>query len=287
LKFELHLTVTTPTTAIALLSSQCQLSINALKQAVVKGALWLEKGHYTKRFRRLKKSLQVGDILHFYYDENILNQQVNAAKLIADEGCYSLWYKPYGMLSQGSKWSDHCTINRWVETHLEPLRPAFIVHRLDRAASGLIVIAHSKIAAKALCQLFEQHNLNKIYHIICHGDHRLRPQPDVITVPIDGKKANSTFTCLQYYPQQNMSLIEVNIGSGRKHQIRKHAASIGYPVVGDRLHGDKNQVHSTQINLQLCAVSLSFYCPLTNTKRQYQVDNTLMPSIEKIENLAE
>ncbi len=51
---------------------------------------------------------------------------------------------PYGMLSQGSKWSDHCTIARFAQQHLTPERPVFIVHRLDRAATGLILIAHSK-----------------------------------------------------------------------------------------------------------------------------------------------
>ncbi len=284
MKFELHLKVTTTTTAIQLLSDHCQLSITQLKQAIIKGALWLETAKYTKRFRRIKKLLTAGDALHFYYDEQVLNQQPEPAQLIADEGNYSLWYKPYGMLSQGSKWSDHCTIARWVEKNLTPARSSFIVHRLDRAASGIILIAHSKKAAKAFSQLFEQHRLQKIYYIVSHGDHRLRPQPDVITALIDGKTANSTFTCLQYCPQQKLSLIEVNIGSGRKHQIRKHAALIGYPVVGDRLHGDKNKPHHEQVNLQLCAVSLSFICPLTQKKRSYQLDNTLIPSLEKLTN---
>ena len=286
MKFELHLKVTAPITAIQLLRNHCQLSIGALKKAIAKGALWLEKGQYTKRFRRIKKNLNVGETLHFYYDEKILNQQVNNAELIADEGDYSVWYKPYGMLSQGSKWSDHCTISRWVENNLTPIRPAFIVHRLDRAASGIMIIAHTKKAVKALGQLFEQHLLTKIYHIICYGDHRLRPQPDVITATIDNKQANSTFTCLQYCKQQNLSLIEVNIGSGRKHQIRKHAALIGYPVVGDRLHGNKNKHYNEHLNLQLCAVSLTFICPLTHEKRTYQLDKKLAPSLDKLASIS-
>ncbi len=282
MKFELHLKVTTPTTAIQLLSSHCNLTTAELKRAITKGALWLEKGQYTKRFRRLKKTLFANDILHFYYDEKILSQQVTAAQLIADEGDYSLWYKPYGMLSQGSKWSDHCTIYRWVESQLTPARPTFVVHRLDRAASGIMLIAHSKKAAKQLSQLFEHHQLEKYYYIICHGNHFKRPQPDKITLPIMGKSANSIFRCLAYHNEQNMSLIEVNIGSGRKHQIRKHAAAIGYPVVGDRLHGDKKRQYPDNINLQLCAVSLAFTCPLTGKKRAYQLDKSLMPNLNKL-----
>ncbi len=301
LKFELHLNVEQATTAIVLLSQHCDLSINQLKNAINKGALWHTKAgkntaivtnnntseqavkksfnKYTKRLRRAKAPLVIGDTLHFYYDENVLIQQPEPAQLIADLHAYSIWYKPYGMLCQGSKWSDHCTINRWVETHIEPQRPAFIVHRLDRAASGLIIIAHSKNAAKAFSQLFEQHQLTKTYQIICHGDHRAHPQPEKITFLIDNKAANSRFNLLEYNNEHNLSLIKVNIGSGRKHQIRKHAAAINLPVVGDRLHGDKKQHYPEQLNLQLCAVSLAFICPMTKIKQTFELPQHLKPCL--------
>jgi tRNA pseudouridine32 synthase/23S rRNA pseudouridine746 synthase len=307
LKFELHLNVEQETTAIALLNQHCDLSINQLKNAINKGALWHTKtkkntpivthnniveeavkksfNKYTKRLRRAKALLAIGDALHFYYDENILILQPEPAQLIADLHAYSIWYKPYGMLCQGSKWSDHYTINRWVETHIEPQRPAFIVHRLDRAASGLIIIAHSKKAAKAFSQLFEQHQLTKTYQIISHGDHRAHPQPEKITFPIDNKVANSSFYLLEYNNEYNLSLIKVNIGSGRKHQIRKHAAAINLPVVGDRLHGDKKQHYPDQLNLQLCAVSLAFTCPITKKKQIVELPQRLKLSLINTINL--
>jgi 23S rRNA-/tRNA-specific pseudouridylate synthase len=302
LKFELHLSVEQSDTAITLLSKHCDLSINQLKQAITKGALWLSKApkpnqkpkeqqseskapidnKYTKRFRRLKNELKVGETLHFYYDEAILTQQTPSAKLVSDQQAYSIWYKPYGMLCQGSKWSDHCTISRWVETQLAPQRPAFIVHRLDRAASGLIIIAHSKKMAQAFSRLFELHQLTKCYQIICHGDHRSHPQPENIALAIDNKSANSSFKLVEYNQEKNLSLLEVNIGSGRKHQIRKHAAAIKLPVVGDRLHGDKNKNYNDNLNLQLCAVSLSFICPLTQKQQSFQLEQSLRPTISRV-----
>lgn len=304
LKFELHLSVEQPTTAIALLSNHCDLSIAQLKQAINKGALWHTKAlanqlpqtelqtvlhtktqhnaKYTKRLRRVKTLLKINDTLHFYYDPTILAQQTTAAILVADQQDYSIWYKPYGMLCQGSKWSDHCTINRYVETNLQPQRSAFIVHRLDRAASGLIIIAHNKKTAQQFSQLFEQHQLTKIYQIICHGDHSSHPQPEKITKPVDDKTANSAFTLLEYNKEYDLSLIKVNIGSGRKHQIRKHAAAIDLPVVGDRLHGDKTQYYADDLNLQLCAVSLEFICPITNTLQKFELVPSLKPSILKV-----
>lgn len=264
-------------TALIVLFNSLEKSDNSLskaliKQAVNKGALWLTRGKHTQRLRRIKKTLQQGDELHFYYNEMVLASEVKDALLISDEGEYSVWYKPSGMLSQGSKWSDHCTISRFAQQHLKPERPAFIVHRLDKAATGLILIAHSKKAVRALTAMFEkrtslENSLEKYYQIIVHGNHSHNQQPEIISTEVDGKSARSTFTCLAYDEDKDQSLIKVKIDSGRKHQIRIHAASIGLPVVGDRLHGiaDENEVK----NLQLCATSLRF--------------NYLLPANENVE----
>jgi tRNA pseudouridine32 synthase/23S rRNA pseudouridine746 synthase len=261
-------------TPLSLLFSSLENTENALtkaqlKQAISKGALWLTRGKHTHRLRRVKKVLQQGDELHFYYNKVILDSETEDATLICDEGDYSVWYKPSGMLSQGSKWSDHCTIARFAQQHLEPERPVFIVHRLDKAATGLILIAHSKKAVRALTAMFEkrtsqENTLEKYYQIIVHGNHSHNIQPEVINTDVDGKNARSTFCFLAYDEIKDQSLIEVKIDTGRKHQIRIHAASIGFPVVGDRLHGiaDENEIQ----NLQLCAISLSFICPLSNNK---------------------
>jgi tRNA pseudouridine32 synthase/23S rRNA pseudouridine746 synthase len=274
-------------TAVVTLFNSLEKTDNALskaqlKDAISKGALWLTRGKHTQRLRRVKKSLQSGDQLHFYYNSTVLTSKVPDATLISDEGDYSVWYKPYGMLSQGSKWSDHCTISRFAQQYLTPERSVFIVHRLDRAATGLILIAHSKVAARALSAMFENRTskdnaLNKHYQIIAHGNHSKNVQPQVINTNVDNKTAHSTFTCLAYDEKTDQSLINVKIDSGRKHQIRLHAASIGLPVVGDRLHGiaDKNETQ----NLQLCAVKLSFICPLSGIRKQFELDESLTPKL--------
>jgi len=279
--FELHITVDdTQTAIIPLLQSQCELSVSELKQAIAKGALWIGRGKHTQRLRRFKKPLKPQEELHFYYNQSVLEQVVTPAQLIADLDTYSVWYKPYGMLSQGSKWSDHTTISRWAQTHLTPERPVFIVHRLDRAATGLILVAHSKAAARGLSAMFEQHALEKHYQIIVHGNHSERAQPESITQEVDGKNAKSTFKCLKYAAKSDISLVDVNIESGRKHQIRLHAAGIGLPVVADRLHGDKEREYSDTLNLQLCAVSLSFTCPMTGEPRSFELEDSLKPQLE-------
>lgn len=283
-KFELHLDITIDNSkVIPLLNEKCSLSNAQLKQAIQQGALWLTRGSSTQRLRRVKKPLKINDTLHFYYDQQVLSQQPNEALLIADCNDYSVWYKPYGMLSQGSKWSDHCTIARWAQTHLPNERAVFIVHRLDRAATGLILIAHSKKAARALSAMFEKHDLEKTYQIIIHGDHRSRPQPETLISEVNGKSACSHFSHLDYSQEHNASLVQVNIETGRKHQIRIHAASIGMPVWGDRLHGHANDSHDEKsIDLQLCAVSLKFVCPLSAEQRSFKLPEHLMPSLNAL-----
>jgi len=290
--FECHIDIfeDNPATIVDSLVEHCklqdkQLSKTEIKQAISKGALWLTRGKHTQRLRRLKKQLLSGDKLHFYHNAQVLAATVPNAKLIADLKDYSVWYKPYGMLSQGSKWSDHCTITRYAQQYFPDERAVFIVHRLDRAATGLILVAHSKKAAKLLSALFEKHHLEKHYNIIVHGDFSAQKSSKIIELPIDGKPAKSTFSLIQYHQESQQSLLQVLIDTGRKHQIRKHAASIGFPVVGDRLHGDKHLdekllQEGRLVDLQLCAVSLSFTCPFSEQVKVFKVADEDKPSFD-------
>lgn len=248
---EYHLQVESEGLAIELLADVCDLSKAQLKQAMQKGAAWYTRNKHTQHLRRAKKIMQPGDELHLYYDEKVLAENVSGAELIADEGDYSVWYKPYGMRSQGSKWGDHTTVHRWAEQHLLPQRNAFLVHRLDRAASGLILIAHSKKMAAILSELFQQRKIDKRYKVIVHG----QPEQAVVRLEteLDGKSAISKFTLLEYDKNSDRSLLEVSIETGRKHQIRRQLSEAGLPVVGDRLYGTMMD----EQDLQLVAVRLA------------------------------
>ena len=257
MKIERHIEITSSeNTAVDLLHEATQLSRQTVKQAMFKGAVWLTRQQYTQRIRRADKRLQVNDQLHLYYDDKVLEQQPDAAMLIADEGDYSIWYKPRGMLSQGSKWGDHCTIYRWVEKHLQPQRPAFIVHRLDRATAGLMIIAHKKTTAVLLAEIFQQRQIEKHYQVIVYGRYT---GPATIDLAIDAKPAVSHVKILDSDPATQQTLLEVQIETGRKHQVRKHLAAMGFPIVGDRLYGIEDK-HSDE-DLALTASYLAFKIP--------------------------
>ena len=196
--FEIHIKVNRPDqTALVLLAENTPLSKQKLKSAMTKGSLWLESSIGIHRLRRAKKILNPGDILHLYYDQAIQHSIPAAAELIADEGEYSVWNKPYGMYSQGSKWGDHCTIYRWAEEHLKPQRPAFLVHRLDRAASGLIILAHSKKMAATFSALFKNRQIQKQYKATVEGNPGQLTLPYTISNNIDEKPAISKIIAIE------------------------------------------------------------------------------------------
>ena len=270
---DFHIDITqTESLAPNLLAEASGLSIGQIKQAMQKGAVWLDDGKSTRRLRRAKKALAVGSILHFYFNPDVLDADITAPILLADEGDYSIWIKPRAVLSQGSKWGDHCTITRWVEVNDEKQRPAFLIHRLDRAATGLMVIGHSKKATQAFANLFAKKEIKKIYQAIVIGQFKDTDVPITCNTDIDGRSAVSHAKLIEYNVSTNRSLVEVEIETGRKHQVRKHLSEAGYPILGDRLYGGGDEV-----DLQLAAISLAFHCPLRGWHKEYELPEDLRP----------
>ena len=235
------------------------------------GLAYLEKS--TNRIRRAKRTLNQGDELHLYYSQDILEADVEPAKLIADEGSFSVWDKPHGMYSQGTKWGDHSAICRWVELNGFQQRQSYLVHRLDRATRGLIIVAHSKNACRQLTKLFEQRQIEKIYRATVHGQFPLFDDEFEICSSIGDKDAVSKVLSADYDEANNQSHLKVKIETGRKHQIRIHLSQLGFPVVGDRLYGRESdrQQHSILQNLQLESYKISFVDPLSGQQKEFCV----------------
>lgn len=265
---EYHIRLETEASAVNVLAEKTGLSKQKIKSAMQKGALWHGSGGDVRRVRRASKLLAAGDELHFYYDESILSQTIPEPELIAQESGYSLWYKPGGVRSQGSKWGDHCTIHRYVEQHSLPQRPVFIVHRLDRAASGLMLLAHSKKLAKVFSQMFAKREIEKWYQVMVRG--RFPKDLVVLDQPIEQKESISHVQVLNYDEQKDLSLLNVQIVTGRKHQIRKHLSTAGFPVLNDRLYG------SEPFEGDLCLVSyrLRFMCPESAQEKDFCLEKS-------------
>ncbi|MCF6344911.1 MAG: RluA family pseudouridine synthase [Thiomicrorhabdus sp.] len=258
------------------------ISKQMLKNYAQRGAIWLSRHSNTRkpeRLRRLKKVLSPNDRLEFYYEPSLLHSEPTPPTLIADYEQYSVWLKPRGMLSQGSKWADHTALYRWVEMHYQPNnqpRQCWIVHRLDRATCGLMLLAHSKKMAAKLSALFEQKQIHKRYQANVWGDFPCTPQ--TFNTPVQDKPAVSHVQLLEKLSPPSFSLtlpsissVQITIETGRKHQIRTHLSHAGYPIVGDRLYGNNayDDESKVKFDLQLTADQLEFICPITQVTRTF------------------
>lgn len=259
--------------ALAQVAEACDLSREEISEAAAKGALWRRKPGKKSKIQRTRHpdtDAVSGDTLILNYDRKVLDQKPQQPLLISDQGNYSIWYKKPGVLSQGSKWSDHCTITATAAAVHG--KKCLLVHRLDRAASGLIVLAHTPNACKALTTMFEQRKVQKIYRATVHGKFN-QPLPYSIDTAIDGKSALTVILENQYIEESEWSVLKVDIKTGRKHQIRSHLASVGFPVVGDRLF-DPDRKHNA--DLKLIACELKFKCPFNGKLLQLQLDDNLL-----------
>lgn len=264
-----HIVEQSGQTALDCLAEIGTLSKQQIKQCMAKGAVWLQKGKHQQRLRRVKKKVSSGEQLHLYFDAHILSQTVPQVSLVLDLKRYSVWNKPAGMLAQGTMWGDHCSLLRVSEQFFTPARQTFLVHRLDREASGLMMISHDKQAAALLSALFQSRNVDKQYHVTVQG--KLAVAEQTIEQPLDGKNASTTLKVRSYDAETDQTQLLVSIDTGRKHQIRRHCAAIGHPVVGDSRYGQADPE-----GLQLRAVSLGFDCPITRQKQRLSlIDNHL------------
>ena len=249
-----------PTTACDFLSQHSGLSKTRIKDAMNKGAVWLSrpKGR-SNRIRKATAALKAGDSLALYYDAGLLSLAPPAPDCLSDQNRYSVWFKPAGLLTQGTRYGDHCSLLRQAELFFKSKRAVFPVHRLDREASGLVLIAHDKVAAGRLSALFRSQQIIKRYRAQVLGDPAAEGHPSTIDQPLEGKAAVTEFTVTGYDPALNISLVDIIIHTGRKHQIRRHFEAIGFPVIGDPLYGSGNK---NKAGLKLAATSLEFQCPI-------------------------
>jgi 23S rRNA pseudouridine1911/1915/1917 synthase len=171
------------------------------------------------------------------------------------------------------------------------LRPG-IVHRLDRYTSGVLLVAKNDAAHQRLAEQFASRQVEKTYLALVHGNvkqERARIEKPITRDPkqrtrmtarlAHGRSAWSEYRVLQRFA--GFTFLEVRIGTGRTHQIRVHLASIGHPVVGDRLYGAPAKIagQPTLTRYFLHAHRIRFQQP--STGKPVSVESPLPPDLEE------
>ena len=262
------------------LSHLTDLSREQIEEALWKGALWLRrKGRPGERLRNGSVRLRRGDRLELHYDESVLARVPPEATLVDDRQGYSVWYKPPGLLTQGTRQGDHCSLMRQVELFFTPPRKVHPIHRLDREVGGLLVAAHNRECAAAFSKLIEQGGLEKEYRAEVRGNPGREGERGRIDHPLNGKRASTRFRVIAYDRELDTARVALTIETGRLHQIRRHLAMEGFPVMGDPRYGRRNK---NREGLRLEACSLRFTCPLEGRKKTYCLPNLYSSSSPEI-----
>ena len=182
--------------------------------------------------------------------------------------------KPSGILSVPGRGIDKldCVSSRVQQQYSD----AMVVHRLDMATSGLMLMARGCQAQRALNDAFAQRNVHKRYLAEVAG---LLPVHDAwqdINLPIaadwprrpmrvidavHGKPSLTRWRCIDNDAQRNTSRLELVPVTGRTHQLRVHLQAIGYPILGDTLYAP-DQIQALSPRLHLHAFALAFAHPI-------------------------
>lgn len=171
--------------------------------------------------------------------------------------------KPAGLLTNGNRFA---TLERALSFNLAPSpavdalpwpRP---VHRLDRATSGLVVCAKTRAAQVWLGRAFQERTVRKRYRAIVSG--KFEGQR-VVDSPIDGRNAQSTVLAIEHVRSLHVdwiTVVDLLPSTGRTHQLRRHCAELGHPILGDRLY-TSDQKLLKRAGLFLSAVELEIPRP--------------------------
>jgi 23S rRNA pseudouridine1911/1915/1917 synthase len=192
-----------------------------------------------------------------YAEEAFVIPDIELPVVYEDDDCVVI-EKPIGLLTHSkgafnpepsvATWLHNCITDKTlveVDEH-QPNRRAGIVHRLDRATSGVMIAAKTSKALTWLQKQFSQRKVHKTYFAIVSG--HLKQPAAVIDMPIErnpkapatfrvgsnGKPAITGYKVLE--ETEHFSLIELNPETGRTHQLRVHLAELGHPIVGDTLY---------------------------------------------------
>lgn len=271
--FSRAIAVEEPGLARDLLARVTGLSKNAVKDCMIKGGVWRRKNRRTTvRLRRATAAVIPGDHLEIHYDPHLLALVPPEPELVFRNERYSVWNKPAGTLAQGTLFADHCAMPRLVQTRLDLKNEPHPVHRLDREALGLMLLARDADAAARLGALFRNGLVEREYMVVVAG----RPSWTEMEsdAPLDGRESKSMFRVLQTDRPSDTALVAARIATGRRHQIRRHLAGLGYPVLGDPRYGRRN---TCAHGLQLLAQSLAFICPFTKAPMSWSLPPLAFP----------
>ena len=268
-----------------LADSSIELSRTRAKKIIDLGGVHING----RRVRSCSTSIRVGDSVEVYIDQLSLDPyRILEQDILFQDKYLIVLNKPALVDTQPTHARFKGTLFEALQWHLkDPFRlhqkPEIgMVQRLDRGTSGVIVFSIHPQAHKEMTRIFLEHEVKKGYLALVHGVPELdqgeiksclarsRKENRVKSVVKGGKEAITRFKVVERLSEY--SLLDVEILTGRSHQIRAHMAEQNCPLVGDQRYGGNSLVAGTEIFRPLLhAENLSFHHPVLNQNLDFTV----------------
>lgn len=238
-----------------------QLSRNMVQKLAINGLVFRENVRKSQENKAISKNAKVheGDVITVIVpDPEPMEAQAQniPIDIVMEDSDIIVVNKPKGMVVHPAAGNPDGTLVNALLHHCGStlsgiggtLRPG-IVHRIDKETSGLLIVAKNDAAHQFLATQLENHTLYREYEALVCGS--IRDDSGVIDAPLgrstkdrkkiaicaDGKRAVTHYTVLARY--EGYTHVRCRLETGRTHQIRVHLASIGHPVAGDEIYGNK------------------------------------------------
>lgn len=206
-------------------------------------------------------------VINFDENEKINIPEIDLEIVYEDNDCIVI-NKPVGILTHSKgAYNPEATVATWLSARIKGIdgERAGIVHRLDRATSGVMILAKNADSLSWLQKQFSQRRTKKQYIAITQGIfkqleaeidmpiERNPKKPQTFRVGSNGKSASTTYKVID--SSNKYSFVRLRPFTGRTHQLRVHLAQLGHPIVGDQLYGgesaDRLYLHAESLEITL------------------------------------
>ncbi|MFD3447475.1 RluA family pseudouridine synthase [Microbacteriaceae bacterium 4G12] len=227
---------------------------------------------------RWSAPLQEGDKLqiHMFQEEEYgVTPEYMDIHIIYEDDHVIIANKPFGMDTHPSEKGGEGTLANGIAYHLQLAgiqTKVRHIHRLDKDTTGGVVFAKHALAGAIMDRLLAERQIKRTYIALVEG--KLKQKKGTIDAPIGRDRHHATrrrvspkgdtaithYEVLQYIRKQDMTLVRLQLQTGRTHQIRVHMSHLGYPLVGDSLYGGQTKIFNRQA---LHAASIQMLHPIT------------------------
>ena len=208
---------------------------------------------------------------------------VHGIEIVFEDEDVLVIHKPEGLLTVATLHERERTAYAQLRAHIrerEPRKQLFIVHRLDKFVSGLLVFAKSEGVKAQLQRLFKDHDIERKYWAVVEG--RVKEHNGTIQSHLaedrggrmhstrsdgSGKHAVTHYRVIKRL--SNLTALEITLETGRKNQIRVHLSELGHPIVGDKSYGSTMDPMG---RMGLHAFCLGFVHPRKKTRLLFRTD---------------